>query len=79
MALSVRLEPAIEARLEEEAKRLGISKSEFVKDALERVLGMKNPAELLAQVRSGTTLGATDASENVSQKVRKLLHEKHSS
>lgn len=42
MALSVRLEPAIEARVEQEARRLGISKSEFVKDALERVLGLKN-------------------------------------
>ncbi len=79
MALSVRLEPAIEARLEQEARRLGVSKSEFVKDALERALGLKNPAELLKQVRSDTPVGAADTSEDVSQKVRKKLREKHSS
>ena len=47
MTLSVRLAPELEARLEEEARRLGISKSEFVKDVLERSLGLKNPATLL--------------------------------
>ena len=79
MALSVRLEPALEARIEQEARRLGISKSEFVKDALERVLGLKNPAELLRQVRSGTPIGAPDTSEQVARKVRAKLREKHSS
>ena len=77
MALSVRLEPAIEARIEEEAHRLGISKSEFVKDAIERVLGLKSPAELLQQVRSNTPLGTSNASEQVSRRVRKKLREKH--
>lgn len=77
MALSVRLEPAIEARVEQEARRLGISKSEFVKDALERVLGLKDPAQLLKQVRSGTPMGAADTSERVSQRVRAKLYEKH--
>jgi len=79
MALSVRLDPSIEARIEQEARRLGISKSEFVKDALERVLGLKNPAELLKQVRRGTPIGATDTSERVSEKVRKKLREKRAS
>lgn len=80
MALSVRLEPEIETRIEQEARRLGITKSEFVKDALERVLGLKkNPSELLKQIRSGTPLGSADTSENVSQKVRSKLREKHSS
>ena len=79
MALSVRLEPAIEARIEQEAQRLGISKSEFVKDAIERVLGLKSPAELLTQVRSETPLGATDNSEQVSKKVKRKLREKHTS
>ncbi|MEZ5582127.1 MAG: CopG family transcriptional regulator [Candidatus Competibacteraceae bacterium] len=78
MTLSVRLEPALEERLEQEARRLGITKSQFVKDALARVLGLKNPAELLRQVRSGTPMGATDRSEQVTQQVRKKLHEKHS-
>lgn len=47
MAISVRLEPALEARVEAEARRLEITKSQFVKDALERTLGLKNPAEIL--------------------------------
>lgn len=79
MALSIRLEPAMETRVEQEARRLGISKSAFVKDALERVLGLKNPAELLRQVRSDTPIGAKDTSVHVSQKVRKKLREKRSS
>jgi predicted DNA-binding protein len=77
VAMSVRLEPALEARIEQEARRLGVSKSEFVKDALERVLGLKDPAELLEQVRSGTPVGAANISERVSQKVRTKLREKH--
>lgn len=78
MALSVRLEPAMEARIAQEAQRLGISKSEFVKDALERVLGLKSPAQLLKQVRSNTPIGATNASEQVSKGVRTRLREKRS-
>ena len=54
MALSVRLAPAIEARLNEEAHNLGISKSQFVKDVLELTMVLKNPADLLAKVRSST-------------------------
>jgi predicted DNA-binding protein len=77
MAMSVRLEPALEARIEQEARRLGVSKSAFVKDALERVLGLKDPAELLERVRSGTPIGAGNTSERVSQKVRAKLREKH--
>lgn len=79
MALSVRLEPALETRLEEEARKLGISKSEFVKDALERTLGMKNPAELLSQARSGTPMGNARGSVNVRSSVRKKIRAKHNS
>lgn len=73
MAISVRLNRALEARVAEEARRLGITKSEFVKDALERVLGIKNPAALLQAVRSGTPMGDPNASEDVSAKMRKKL------
>ena len=79
MALSVRLDRSLEERLEQEARRLGISKSEFVKDALERVLGLKSPAELLRQVRSETPAGADDLSEDVSRSVRSKLREKRAS
>ncbi len=78
MTLTVRLAPELETRLEQEAQRLGISKSAFVKDVLERVLGLKNPAQLLQQVRSGTPVGASDLSTQVQPRVRAKLREKHS-
>lgn len=82
MSLSVRLDPILESRLDQEARRLGITKSEFVKDALERVLGMKNPYELLQQVRDPAAYGVreptTADSENVSAKVKEKLRAKHS-
>lgn len=82
MALSVRLDPILESRLEQEAKRLGITKSEFVKDALERVLGMKNPYDLLQQVRDPAAYRVCEPitfdSENVSAKVKGRLRAKHS-
>ena len=77
MALSVRLEPALEARVEQEARRLGISKTDVIKDALERVLGLKDPAQLLNQVRRGTPTGAKKSSQGVSRKVRAKLSKKH--
>ena len=47
MTLTVRLDAVLETKVDQEAKRLGITKSEVVKDALERVLGLKDPAALL--------------------------------
>lgn len=78
MAISVRLDPALEARLDQEARRLGVTRSEFVKDALERVLGVKSPAKLLQQVRSRTPMGNPQASENVSAGVKAKLRAKRS-
>jgi predicted DNA-binding protein len=78
MPISVRLDPALEARLDQEVRRLGVTKSEFVKDALERVLGLKSPASLLQQVQSNTPMGDSDASENVSAKIKATLRAKHS-
>ena len=46
MTLTVRLDAALETKVDQEAKRLGITKSEFAKDAMVRVLGMKDPAAL---------------------------------
>lgn len=82
MTLSVRLDPILESRLEQEARRLGITKSEFVKDALERVLGMKNPYDLLQQVRDPAAYRVCEPttfdSENVTAKVKDRLRAKHS-
>ena len=52
MPLSVRLDPVVEAKLVQQANLLGITKSAFIKDAIERVLGLKNPAVLLREVRT---------------------------
>jgi hypothetical protein len=76
MTLTVRLDSALETKVDQEAKRLGITKSEFVKDALERVLGLKNPASLLKVVRSRMPMGNPNASTNVSVRMRAKLREK---
>jgi predicted DNA-binding protein len=76
MAMSVRLDPTLETRVEQESRRLGITKSEFVKDALERVLGLKNPADLLRTVRSGKPMGNPQASRNVSARMKAKLRAK---
>ena len=57
MTMSVRLPPLLETRLEQEARRLGLTKSEFVIDAVERMLGFKNPAKLLRTVRKSAAMG----------------------
>ena len=76
MAVSVRLDPVIEARLTQQASLLGVTKSDFIKDVLERVLGLKNPAALLRDVRSGRKLGGKDASANVSRLIKTKLRAK---
>jgi len=76
MTLTVRLDVALETKVDQEAKRLGITKSEFVKDALERVLGLKDPAALLKAVRSRRPMGNPEASENVSARMKAKLREK---
>ena len=52
MAVSVRLEPMLEKELELTAKRMGVTKSQFIVSALERALGRKDPYELLKKVQS---------------------------
>lgn len=78
MTLSVRLDPAIEAQLEQQARKLGMTKSEFVKDAIERALGLQSSAELLKAVRGGRPMEKPDASENVSAKVKARLRAQYS-
>ena len=83
MALSVRLDPLLESRVEQEARRLGITKSEFVKDALERVLGIRSPLTIYRQVFNpgpvDPTAPMTNLSENSGERVKALLRAKHSS
>jgi RHH-type rel operon transcriptional repressor/antitoxin RelB len=52
MAVSVRMEPLLEKDLEQAARRQGITKSQFIVDAVQRALGRKNPYDLLLQVQN---------------------------
>ena len=76
MAVSIRLDPVLEAKLTQQARLLGITKSDFIKDAIERVLGVRNPAALLREVRSGGKLGRRDASAGVSRLMKAKLRAK---
>ena len=50
MAVSVRMDPLKEKELELAAKRRGVTKSQFIIEAVERALGRKDPAALYQQV-----------------------------
>ena len=76
MAVSVRLDSVTEAKLTQQAALLGMTKSDFIKDALARVLGVKNPATLLKQVRSAGKMGRPDASSTVSAAMKARLRAK---
>lgn len=51
MAVSVRMDVALEHELELAAKRQGITKSQFIIDAVERALGRKDSYRLLLDVQ----------------------------
>lgn len=70
MTLSVHLEPDLQARVEQETRRLGVSKSEFVKDALERTLGIRNSADLLDKVRTENPTMDSNISVSVSSQMK---------
>lgn len=50
MAVSVRMDPLLEKELEQAARRLGQTKSQFIIDAVERALGRKDPARIYQAV-----------------------------
>lgn len=52
MAVSVRMDPLLERELELAAKRKGMTKSQFIIDAVERSLGRKNPYELMKALQA---------------------------
>lgn len=52
MAVSVRMDPLLERELELAAKRLGVTKSQFITDAVMRALGRKSPFELMQQAKA---------------------------
>ena len=54
MAVSVHMDLLLEKELEQAARRQGISKSQFIVDAVERALGHKDPAALYHKVMQET-------------------------
>ncbi len=52
MAVSVRMSPLLEKDLELAAQRKGVTKSQFIIEAVERVLGRRNPYELMLQAKA---------------------------
>ena len=52
MAVSLRMDPLLEKELELAAKRKGISKSQFIVEAVERALGRKNSYELMMSLQA---------------------------
>lgn len=58
MAVSVRMDPLLEKELHAAAKRRGITKSQFIVEAVERALGRKDPyalmVKLVAEAEAGT-------------------------
>lgn len=52
MAVSVRMDPLLERELEAAAKRKGITKSQFIIEAVQRALGRKNPYELMLALQA---------------------------
>ena len=83
MTISVRMDPLLEKELEMAAKRQGVTKSQFVIDAVERALGHKDPLQLLHQVRQEYApyhVKADEAAVDLSphkQRVRDVLRAKH--
>lgn len=55
MTISVRMDPLLERELELAAKRQGLTKSQFVIDAVERALGRRNPYDLMLALKAEET------------------------
>lgn len=88
MTISVRMDTLLERELELVAKRRGITKSQFVIEAVERALGHKDPYQLLLRAREPLAAYRTDAlaepttdnaagSGNVGDRVRQKLKARH--
>ena len=52
MAVSVRMDPLLEAELAHAAERQGVTKSQFIIAAVERALGRKNPYDLMIALQA---------------------------
>jgi predicted DNA-binding protein len=57
MAVSVRMNPLLEKELELAARRRGITKSQFIIEAVERSLGRKDPYQLMVALQAEEARG----------------------
>lgn len=85
-ALSIRLSPEIEKRLELEVGRLKVTKSKFVQDLLESALAPKDALALLTQARAqyglddlAKTATTTNKAAQVKVLAREAVRQKHAS
>lgn len=77
-ALSIRISPEIQERLEREASRLSTTKSKYVQHLLEQALLPKDPIALLMEVRQECGIPVVTAkmpSTNKASNVKKLVKE----
>jgi predicted DNA-binding protein len=84
-ALSIRLTPEIEKRLELEVSRLKVTKSRFVQDLLVEALKPKDAVALLDELRDAyglntlaKTAPATNQASRVKELTRKAILQKYS-
>ena len=86
MAVSVRMESLLERELELAAQRRGISKSQFIIEAVESALGHKDPGQLLLKVREefapmraaeAAGGGVALAADSHAERLRTLLRARH--
>lgn len=61
MALSVRMDPLLEKELESTSRRRGITKSQFIIEAVELALGRKDAYQLLLKVRGNVAADSPNA------------------
>ncbi len=83
MAVSVRMDPLLEKELEQAAKRQGMTKSQFIVEAVERALGRRDPLQLLHQVKEefapyrATRQAADSQGESPASALREKLRAEH--
>ena len=77
MTISVRMDPLLERELELVAKRKGVTKSQFVIEAVERALGRRNPYDLMVafKVEEERAVYNAGAIKSVNEAAREVPYE----
>ena len=77
MTISVRMDPLLERELELVARKKGVTKSQFVIEAVERALGRRNPYDLMMafKVEEQRVVDNADAAEAVNEAAKEVPYE----